>query len=51
MGKNVLVRLPNEITEKLRKEAERKGLSLSSYIRMLLYERLEAEYEKRPTLL
>jgi hypothetical protein len=34
----VVVYLPQDIAERLEKEAEEKGLSLSAYIRMLLIE-------------
>lgn len=40
-SKSVLVRLPASLVEKFQKEASEKGLTLSSYLRMQLYEHLK----------
>lgn len=40
-SKSVLVRLPASLVEKFQKEARGKGLTLSSYLRMQLYEHLK----------
>lgn len=37
-GKTVMLRLPTDLVEKLKEEARRKGLSLSSFLRMKLFE-------------
>ena len=43
--KNIIVRLSEELKKELQEEASKKGLSLNSYIRMILIER--KEYDKR----
>lgn len=37
--KNVILQINEELKEDLQKEAKSKGLTLSAYIRMILYER------------
>jgi polysaccharide deacetylase 2 family uncharacterized protein YibQ len=43
-GKNVLIRLPVETAKKFEEEADRLGLSLSSYLRMLVFKQKEANH-------
>ncbi|MCS7123529.1 MAG: CopG family transcriptional regulator [Candidatus Aenigmarchaeota archaeon] len=40
-AKNVQVRLPIELVENLKKEAEQTGLSLSSYVRVMIIQHLK----------
>lgn len=41
--KKITVRLTTELYEKLKEEADRKGLGLATYIRFLLFERYDNE--------
>lgn len=41
MKKQVLLKIPQELKEKLQKKSKEKGLSLNSYITTILWEKLE----------
>lgn len=41
MKKQVLLKIPKELKEKLQEKSKEKGLSLNSYITTILWEKLE----------